>query len=561
MNIIKNNFSQSYLVELTLIIAMLLTGGFSEVFSCIIGVVTSIALTLKIVQNKCFRFSLNVTSISFLVILGGYLLSCFYAVDSGMAVLGFVKFLPVVLFMLLLMQNKQDKLNTLEILPYVGLGLGIISLALMFFPESVFAVEGRLAGFFQYPNTFSMFLLICQLLVISEKELKLRNIIIAVALFALIILTMSRAVFVLAILSNVVLLFLTKGKKVRITLSVIIIALVTIVAIFYSSIKEHEFFGRFLSISVFESTFAGRLLYWRDSIETILKHPFGLGYMGYYYIEQSIQTGVYSIKYIHNDVLQLLLDIGWIPAVAFLLTFTKAIFSKTTKASYKVILVTFFMHIIFDFDLQFTAMMFVLLLFLELESEREYIIDKKKNVIIGANAILCIISLFFSITLLFDHFSNYKVADSLYPFNTQTKINLMIEKKDIKQQDKIADDIIAQNEFVPVAYSAKARYAYSNGDFSGLIKYKEKIFDIAPYAYEEYEEFAYMLIYGIDAYSQIGDIESADVCKNELIKLEKKLNSLEERTSYLGKIIVDKPTTQFPQDISNYIDSLEAINE
>lgn len=61
-------------------------------------------------------------------------------------------------------------------------------------------------------------------------------------------------------------------------------------------LKNIAFLERFYVFSIKESTFVGRLLYYYDALPVIRKNPFGLGYMGYYYIQQSIQTGVYFVK-------------------------------------------------------------------------------------------------------------------------------------------------------------------------------------------------------------------------------------------------------------------------
>ena len=53
-------------------------------------------------KKLSIRFNMLLTAL--LALLAGYLLSPFWAVDSGMALLGFFKFLPAALFWLLLMQ-------------------------------------------------------------------------------------------------------------------------------------------------------------------------------------------------------------------------------------------------------------------------------------------------------------------------------------------------------------------------------------------------------------------------------------------------------------------------
>ena len=79
-------------------------------------------------------------------------------------------------------------------------------------------------------------------------------------------------------------------------------------------------------LSLNESTFIGRIIYFKYGLRLIAKNPFGLGYLGFYYTEQFNQTAVYSVRYIHNELLQLLLDIGWLPAAFFAAALIAALF-------------------------------------------------------------------------------------------------------------------------------------------------------------------------------------------------------------------------------------------
>lgn len=556
---IKNLLSKIKSEEIILFVTLILSGGFNEFISCVISVVTSVFLIIKIVKTHLFCININVVSISVFAIGGGYFLSTFYAVDSGMAFIGFLKFLPIILYMILMMQNSCNRRYTIKILPYFALTLGIISFICMFIPvvRNYFVVAERFAGFFQYPNTFAMFLLVGELVALHKDKVRIADIVIAVLLFVLILYTGSRTVFVLALISNIVMLFLKKSMKVKIILIAIVLAFFALMFLLYPLLKDNEFFGRFFALSINESTFAGRLLYFYDALPVILKNPFGLGYMGYYYIQQSIQTGVYSVRYIHNDFLQLMLDVGWLPSVLFIVGIIKSIFGKANTMPQKIILVTIVLHSLFDFDLQFTAMFFILLLFMDFDSDKRVALKVSRGVAVFGSAFLGVLSLYFAVALSLSYFNNYKVSDAMYPFNTQNKVSVMVAQDSIEEQSKIADSIIEQNEYVQIAYSANARYAYSKGDFESLISNKNKIFQIAPFSYEEYEEYCYMLIQGIYMYEQIGDENSADYCRQELINTKQCLAGLEDRLSDLGRMIDDQPKTDLPDDIMKYISSLE----
>lgn len=559
MGKIKEFLSDTYAAEWILLLSLVLSGGFNEYVGCVLSAIISVLLIVKIAQNRNLVVNINITSLSIAVITLLYLISCFYAIDSGMAFVGFLKFLPVLLYMLLLMQDKGIKEHLIALLPYVALALGVLSLVLMYIPitKDYFTVSDRLAGFFQYPNTFALFLLVGELTALSKEKLKPIDIISALLLIILLLFTGSRAVFILAVFSNVLIIFFRKGKKVKILLGIVVAVLAVAVLLMLPLFNNSEIFSRYFTISFTESTFVGRLLYYFDAFPLILRHPFGLGYMGYYYVQQSIQTGVYSVMFIHNDFLQLLLDVGWIPCLLFVVGIIKSFFRKGNSAGKRIILLTVFLHCLFDFDLQFISMFFILLLFLNYNDGKQFEL-KKGAVFVFSFVITGLLSLYFAVALGLAHFGFNQAADSMFPGNTQNKVDLLIAEDDIVTQNEIADRIISQNEYVQIAYSAKARYAFSQGDFESLISYKNKIFQIAPFSYDEYEDYCYMLIQGIQLYKQAGDEYSTEVCEQQLLKTADRLDRLDDKLSNLGRKIVDQPKTDLPDDIVKYINSLES---
>lgn len=559
MGKIKEFLSDTYAAEWILLLSLVLSGGFNEYVGCVLSAIISVLLIVKIAQNRNLVVNINITSLSIAVITLLYLISCFYAIDSGMAFVGFLKFLPVLLYMLLLMQDKGIKEHLIALLPYVALALGVLSLVLMYIPitKDYFTVSDRLAGFFQYPNTFALFLLVGELAALSKEKLKPIDIISALLLIILLLFTGSRAVFILAVFSNVLIIFFRKGKKVKILLGIVVAVLAVAVLLMLPLFNNSEIFSRYFTISFTESTFVGRLLYYFDAFPLILRHPFGLGYMGYYYVQQSIQTGVYSVMFIHNDFLQLLLDVGWIPCLLFVVGIIKSFFRKGNSAGKRIILLTVFLHCLFDFDLQFISMFFILLLFLNYNDGKQFEL-KKGAVFVFSFVITGLLSLYFAVALGLAHFGFNQAADSMFPGNTQNKVDLLIAEDDIVAQNEIADRIISQNEYVQIAYSAKARYAFSQGDFESLISYKNKIFQIAPFSYDEYEDYCYMLIQGIQLYKQAGDEYSTEVCEQQLLKTADRLDRLDDKLSNLGRKIVDQPKTDLPDDIVKYINSLES---
>ena len=67
---------------------------------------------------------------------------------------------------------------------------------------------------------------------------------------------------------------------------------------------------RLRAITLTSSSLNGRLLYDLDGLQMLLRHPLGVGRGGYLYIQPLEQTGVYTLRSIHNEYLQAALDGG-----------------------------------------------------------------------------------------------------------------------------------------------------------------------------------------------------------------------------------------------------------
>lgn len=543
-----------------LLAAVLLAGGFHEAVACGLSVILLACLTVRLCKTGRLTVRGNLVSLAVAAIAVGYGVTALWAVDPGMAPLGFLKFLPVCLYLLVLMQEPNGGEKAFRLLPYAAAVITAVSAVGMQIPAlaSLFSVAGRLAGTFQYPNTFALFLLVAELLLLAKPGHRWPDAVVAAVLVFGLLYTGSRTVLLLGIAANIAMLFAVGGKRLR--LAVLIgfggaALIVAAAALFFP--EAAGVFTRLLTVSVTESTFVGRFLYMSDALPLVLRYPFGTGYLGYYYLQQSIQTGVYAVRSVHNDFLQLLLDVGVIPFVLFAAAVVRSLIQKGRPLSHKIILCVICLHSCFDFDLQFTAVFFLLLLFLNDTAGREWVL-RRKAVGTGAAAALAALSLYGGTVQTLQLAGQYTAAHALYPWDTQVQIGRLTAETDPAAAAEIADDILTRNEYVAVAYSAKARAAYALGDFGGVMAHKQALFDRAPFAYEEYEEYARMLIIGISLYEQAGDEASVLACKQELVTLRRRLHGTANRLSELGKRIDDQPVTAFPADIDQYINEVEA---
>ncbi len=557
MNILSKFKTLSF-AQYVLYISLFFVGIFHVYLSSVLSVILLVWLYLRLRKEGKLNIKVDMTLIAMLVLVLGYAVTPIWAVDSGTAVFGFFKFLPVLLYTVVLSMEENGREKVINGLPYVITVMTVLSVAGMYIPiiSAYFSVSERLGGFLQYPNSFAIILLTAELLLITkEKPLILDYLCISILLFG-ILYTGSRTVLVLAGASNLVAIFLNKSRKVRLIILGALGIGVALVLAYCAIIGELDVLSRFLKISLNQSTFIGRLLYAQDAMPTILKNPFGIGYMGYYFIQQSIQSGVYGIMYIHNDLLQILLDIGWIPCIVFITAIVMSLINKSTPMRYKLILVTIILHSLFDFDLQYIAVFMMTLLFMTPKVYKTVTL-KKSSALYVASTVFVVLCLYFGTVQALTRFDAHEVALKLYAPNTESRIELIKASATTSEAEEHADYILKNNPYVAVTYSVKARAAYEKGDFTNVIKYKSKAIETAPFSYSEYWEYGRMLVNGIKLYEQAGDNASAEFCKKELLALSKTLPALENRMTKYAKEINQQPVLYFPKDLREAIEALE----
>lgn len=544
--------------------SLFVVGIFHTYLSCILSIVLLVWLCLCMRKNGQLTLQVDMTLVAMIALVGGYAVTSLWAIDGGVAIFGFFKFLPMLLYTLVLMQKANSREDIINNIPYLITFMTLLSIACMYIPflSTYFAVSGRLSGFVQYPNSLAIILLIAELLLITKDRPRIWDYLcISVLLFG-ILYTGSRTVFILAGLSNVVALLLNKNKTVRWIMLGCIGAGIILVLVYCLVTDSFGVISRYLNISLKQSTFVGRLLYTHDALPVVLRHPFGLGYMGYYFIQQSIQTGIYGIMFVHNDLLQILLDVGWIPFALFAAAVVMTLINRDTPLRYKLILVTFLLHAGFDFDLQYVAIFMMLLLFISPKPWKTVTLKKKKYAgsSLAVTALLTCLCLYFGTAQALTRFEQHEAATKFYGYNTLSDIELIRDATTISEAEEIADRILQRNTHVTVTYSAKARAAYAKGDFGTMINYKKKAIQTAPFSYAEYWDFGNMLVDGIKLYEKAGDTKSADICKKELLALSRALPAQEERLSRYGAAIDQQPIFNFPKKLREEIKALEGEN-
>ena len=540
-----------YFLASTLILAGVGGGGYFCCVSILMSVMLMSVIVYILEKSGSFFIAYDINLAAVASLAAGYFLTSLWAVDSCMALTGGIKFLPVFLFFFLICQSLESREKLIRLLPLLGSLMTLFSFVMMQFTvfQMYVSVAGRLAGFFQYPNTYAIFMLVCMVTAVYMLDLKKIDWMCAVHIFAAlagIYLSGSRTVLVLAVFA---ILLILGSRRELLKYGIIGLGLLIALAVILALCGYGAgVFSRFVSMAENSSTFWGRLLYARDALKMIVKYPLGMGYYGYYFVQQEWQTGVYSVVNVHNELIQLILDIGIAPAFLMYGAILRSVLSKTISERNRLILLLILLHSLFDYDFQFIVMYFVLLLFLELRNVQKVRI----SVLSKATAVAALLGAVwaFASVGLSDYFyikGNPQKAVQSYDGNTMAKIELLKESGSAEEMAELADSILEVNRHVSVAYSAKARAAFSEGDVEAFIKYKLIAIQMAPYQYEEYTDYLDSLVYCTKLYLQADDMESAEFCVEQAEKIPKMLEEVGERTSSLGWRIKDRPKAALSQ--------------
>lgn len=547
-------------LSLLLFILPFIFGLYYEFAAYLAGGALALCLAARIRKKKEIYLSKAVPPI----LLGAACLCClftvFYGVDKGMAAAGFFKVLPIPLFLLLIMQySEKERLKLLEVVPYSALVMTVLSavLGLSEAFSAVFYSAGRLGGFFQYSNTFAFYLLLGCVVLLSvnttfDKRFQIGG---TAILLAGILLTGSRSVFVLTVLTFGY--FILRQKERRIPLLILSGSLIISAVIFAFATGHVENISRFLTINMGESTFLGRVLYWKDGIGQILQHPFGLGYMGYFYTQPSFQTGVYTVRYIHNDFLQLALDAGILNLILWGCALVMSFVSKRTNHLQKTLLILIAAGSLFDFHLQFLAVTLVLLLTIDVGKPEKFGQPAALKSMGLASVAAAILFFYLFAAFFMAYMNNQSLALKLYPWNTDARVATLDTTADAADLTAVSEAILSQNPFVAAAYEIKGAAAWKEGDYEAMDALFEKALENEPYELEAYERYLQILSQAITEEGEKQNWERVRWLSGRALAIPQRLNAVARQTDALAYKIDDQPELVLAPEYQIYLEKLE----
>ena len=483
-------------------------------------------------------------------------LSCLYAVDWGVAVLGFVKFLPLILFALALYQMEAEKRKCcLQMLPHIFSFMVLFSAAAWFSPwQDYFFTAGRLGGFFQYPNTFAFMTLLSIMILFEKSSFHRREVVESFICITGILLSGSRSVFILFVLYLV---FVAVRKKQFRRWTFIFSAYTVLLMILGGVILGNtQSFARIVTALTQSSTFWGRLLYWQDALQIIKEHPFGLGYKGYYFVQGSYASGNYVTMFVHNELLQTVLDFGIPAGILLCVILGLSFFSKRLSAQKKRMLAVCVLHSLFDFDMQFLSAAFVGILLLDLGEGKT--VSCRLPVKVAAAFLLCFSLYSFSFMSL-DLLNKEGAALKLYPVLTFAELDQINKTESLEQKGTIADHILSRNQSCSEVFRLKSLQTAAEGNFSEMERYADKAIKTDPYNPQPYETRIQGLSLALDTAVRSGNDQETKRLIDKILETEVMIRDTEQSSSHLAEKIRDKPKILLQEQYLTYIQTLKKI--
>lgn len=527
-----------------IIMAITLFGGFYSFSVYLLGTVILLFLFLQLGRAKKSRRAKNEIFWGSILLCISAIISIFAGVNKGMAWLGTLRILVISIWVFYLMQfSKEERNEALSVLPWTGgimVIVGVIGLCLKPILPGITALfwqADRFGGTFQYSNTCALFLLIGIILVSNQDKIGKRELLLFDILLVGIFLTGSKGCVLLLI--PILVWVLIKRKDFRKN-GIVMAVLLFVGGIAYAMLSGNfQNVGRIYTLLQYPSTLLGRVLYMKDALPVLFSNPLGIGYMGYAGIQSSIQTGVYSSLFVHNDWIQMGLDYGWL----FLLTAVGIIIWQLIRGKQdknkKIILILICFYSFLEFHLQYLSIVMIIPLLFDF---REDNIIENKRIVARENQIFSLAGIllfgYFGVASYFAYIGNYENSLSMYPYDTQVMEAVIQEETDKDTAVLQAKEILEIYPYSSCSYNVLAYGALMDGAYDDAVEYKLKVLELKKYDMAEYADFKSMTdtIQGVD-----GSQYAKDICEKGLRKMRELLDKTEENTSPIAYKLRDKP--------------------
>lgn len=537
-------------------------GGFFPIFYLLTGGYLLCVLVRWRKTGHAFRLYWNTAAAAAALLAMGYLLTPLWAADRGSAWLGVTRTPVLLLYLLAWMQTESRERQKIErAIPAAGALMVLASIPMQYIPglQSMIAPQGRLAGFFEYSNTFALFLVAGMAVQYTKKERTRRDDGIDLILMLGIFLSGSRTSFLL--LGAVLIAGCLYQRRARFALTALgMFALLLGGSMVLRLVLGQVAANRYLTTSVRDSTLLVRLLYWKDAVPVLLRHPFGLGYMGYRAVQGSIQTGVYSVAFVHNGLLQLLLDIGWVPTAALLWAVIWSFFRRGADCRKRLLLAVILGHCMMDFDLQFLSVWLILLPLLDVQSGRELWLQKEPEKLAGAAVvILLLLGAWMTTGDMLCRLGLNRQCLTVTPFYTPALERQLSECENAAERNETAEQILRQNPYSADAWEAKAEAAGESRNLSAMIVCGERVMELNPYDRNVYLRCFDRLWNAMEACQWQRNRAGVRQCAEALRDIPRRMETVKRETDPLGWKIQHRPQLNLPAEYQRKLEGLRGM--
>ena len=470
------------------------------------------------------------------------LLSVPFAVSAGMAFAGFLRvFTWVLFFVYASTYTDTERRGILDAVAYEGAILSAVCIAAFLYDNAAGFEDAnrRIDGLFEYANTWSLFLLVCLiLLALRERRRKIDYAAMA-SLLCGIFLSGSRGIFLLTAALGIaygVWQLVRRRRFVPVVLGVLAIAAIGVLSVLLSGGMVLD---RLRAITLNSSSLNGRLLYYLDGLSMIVSHPLGVGRGGYLYLQSVEQTGVYTLRFIHNEYLQCALDGGILGGLCMVGLALALLLRRGVPLRERVVMLAIAAHALIDFDLQFTAIAFLLLLCGAGGRTREFAASRRKVCAVGCTALAAVFS-YFTLAYFLGYAGNHAAAYAMVPRDLSVAEEHLMSFSSVADAQPAADAIIGSTDLSMLAWDCKFADAVQRTDYPAMAETKYQYLRLNRYRMEVYEEFA-KLLENACAQSSPDELERYKI----LARLgAEQLEEVKENTSPLAYRIADKPALE-----------------
>ena len=537
-----------------LLVLIPLYGGYYSFSVLLSGVVLALLLLHAAWRAGFLRLPTGPEAWCLYALLICTLLTVPFSVSGGMAFAGVLRLLVWVLFFLYAATySRQERAEILDVVAYEGAALSLITIV-GFVYDNAAGIEnanGRIDGFFQYANTWSLFLLVCLILLVMKEKRRLIDWPAMASLLFGVYLSGSRGVFLL--LLPLALAWgvhrLVRRRDVK-TVAIAAGGLV-LVGILATLLSGGLVLDRLRAITLSSSSLNGRLLYYLDGLGMLARHPLGLGRGGYLYLQPLEQTGVYTLLYIHNEYLQAALDGGILAGLCMMGLCAALLLRKGAPARERAVVFAIAAHALIDFDFQFSAVAFLLLLCGSGGRSREIRLPRRE-VSAAVCAVLSLTLGYFSLVYCLDFLDRPAAAYALFPADLSLAEKRLQSFAGVDEAEPVADAILSSTDLSMLAWDCKFAASAQRGDLPGMAENRYQYLRLNRYRGEVYKEFTSLLENACVQGSGQELVQYKALAQATILQLEE----VNQTTSPLAYRIVDKPELDFTADVLSRLNQI-----